>query len=76
MNSNSCSGNYKPRLSRWEVQVKHAGGWRRYPMEVSALTDLDAAKDVRNAWGKYKLVRVRCAEFPDKFRKFRFVKDK
>ena len=45
-------------------------------MEVPAISDYAAVQDVRRNWGKYKVCRVRCAEFPDKFRTFRFKEKK
>lgn len=60
------------RCSWWTVQVRHGIGWRTYPMDVLAVSDLDAARQVRRAWGKYKLIRVKSAEMPDKYRRFRF----
>ena len=62
----------RPIKTYWLVAVRHGNGWRQYPMEVLAMSDLQAARDVRRSWGKYKLVRVKSAEMPDKWRRFRF----
>lgn len=63
----------KPCFVYWTVQVKHGRGWRTYPMHVKARSDLSAVCQVRRSWGKYKCCRVRCAEFPDKWRRLRFA---
>jgi hypothetical protein len=59
-------------IVRWVVQVRHGRGWREYPMEVPANSDLSAALDVRRSWGQYRRCRVRCAEWPDEWNYFRF----
>lgn len=60
--------------NRWTVEVRHGRGWRRYPMEVPAATNLDAVRDVRRAWGRYAHCRVRWALGPDPWVQFWFRK--
>ncbi len=63
---NTCVGG-------WLVQVKHGKGWREYPGEVIAATNLAAARYVRWQWGKYSIVRVRDAGNVFPWHRFTFI---
>lgn len=55
----------------WEVQGKHGKGWTNLGVYYS-VTDLNACQQAR-VNHKYKLMRVKSAEIPDKWHRYRFI---